>query len=343
MSAAFVPELRPQLTIDYVSDDLENLLADDSTLAVIGFGTAAPEHADPRYVRVGLEPLGEAPYERWRGQGPVTRGTSQEGVAWAEDGALQFGALELDESAHDDSAPDERDDIGSAADVAYRKLIAFTTARGYPHLLRVWNYLGDITRGEGDQERYRRFCLGRGNGLRAGLGADPLALPAATAIGRVEGPRRLQVYWLASRNPGTALENPRQLSAYRYPRQYGPQPPSFARAMLPPEGSAVPLLLSGTAAIVGHRSRHPDSVATQLDETLTNLGCLIAAGRARRPSLPARFGPHSRLKVYVREREEMAIVAALLDQRLGPDVPRIVLHAQVCRRELRIEIDGSHA
>lgn len=343
MSAALAPDCRPQLTIDYSHDDLERLLDDDTTLAVIGFGAAAPRHHDPRYVRVDLEPLGVAPYERWGGQAPVTRGTSAEGIDWAEDGALQFGALELDEFAHDDGSAQERDDIGSTADAAYRKLIAFTTARGYPHLLRVWNYLGYITQGEGDQERYRRFCLGRATGLRAGLGADPLTLPAATAIGRVDGPQRLQVYWLASRTAGTALENPRQLSAYRYPRQYGPQPPSFARAMLPPEGSAVPLLLSGTAAIVGHRSRHPDSVATQLDETLTNLGCLIAAGRARRPSLPARFGLHSRLKVYVREREEMAVVAALLDQRLGPDVPRIVLHAQVCRRELRIEIDGSHA
>ncbi len=113
--------------------------------------------------------------------------------------------------------------------------------------------------------------------------------------------------------------------------------------MLPPDGSAVPLLLSGTAAIVGHQSHHPDSVSTQLDETLTNLGCMIAAGRAHRPTLPARLGPHSRLKVYVRERDEMPLVAALLAERLGPDVQRIVLHAQVCRRELRIEIDGSHA
>ncbi len=343
MTAASAADPQPLLTIDYVREDLQKLLDDESTLAIIGFGDAAPEHLDPRYLRVGLEPLGTAPYECWRGRAPVARGTSPDGIGWSEDGSLQFGALALDELAHQGEAPDERDDIGATTADAYQRLIAFTTARGYPHVLRVWNYLDGITTGEGDDERYRRFCLGRANGLRAGLGADPLVLPAATAIGRIGSPRRLQLYWLASRTPGTALENPRQLSAYRYPRQYGPQPPSFARAMLPPDGSAVPLLLSGTAAIVGHQSHHPDSVATQLDETLTNLGCMIAAARARRPSLPARFGPRSRLKVYVRERDEMPIVAALLDERLGPDVPRIVLHAQVCRRELRVEIDGSHA
>ncbi|MDQ3288977.1 MAG: pteridine-dependent deoxygenase [Pseudomonadota bacterium] len=342
MTAASGHDIQPRLTIDYVREDLARLLDDESTLAVMGFGAAAPQHADPRYLRVGLEPHGAAPFEWWRSRGPVERGTSPEGIGWSEGGALQFGSLEIDELAHEGDASGRRDDIGATADAAYRRLVAFTSSRGYPHVLRVWNYLDGITVGEGDEERYRRFCLGRANGLRAGLGEDPAVLPAATAIGRIGSPRKLQLYWLASRTPGTALENPRQLSAYRYPRQYGPQPPSFARAMLPPEGSAVPLLLSGTAAIVGHQSHHPDSVATQLDETLTNLGCMIDAGRALRPSLPAELGPHSRLKVYVRERDEMPLVAALLDERLGPDVPRIVLHAQVCRRELRIEIDGSH-
>ena len=339
----------PSLRIDYAAAPLERLLAADDILAVFGFGAAAPVHYDPRYLRVMLEPFGAAPFEVWRGQAPVARGLD-DGVAWAEDGALQFGAIEIDEPAGDaDRTPGDigtgqsSGDIGAAAETAYRRLIAFTSARGYPHLLRVWNYFDAITQGDGDDERYRRFCLGRGNGLRASADdLDPTALPAATAIGRVDGGRRLQLYWLAARTPGTPLENPRQLSAYRYPRQYGPQPPSFARAMLPPARAAMPLLLSGTAAIVGHESRHADSLATQLDETLANIDCLLAVARAQRPSLPARLGPHSRLKVYVREREQLAQVAALLDARLGPDVPRIVLHAQVCRRELRIEIDGVH-
>jgi len=342
MSAAPVFASPPRLTVDYDAGALDALLGGDDVLAVFGFGAAAPEHADPRYLRVALEPSGPAPYERWRGQAPVVRGTDG-AIAWAEDGALQFGAIELDEIGEHDERGDGRSDIGAAAEAAYRQLTAFTAKRGYPHLLRVWNYLDGITAGEGDDERYRQFCIGRASGLRAGLGAvDPDALPAATAIGRVDGARRLQVYWLAARAPGTPLENPRQLSAYRYPRQYGPQPPSFARAMLPPAGSAMPLLLSGTAAIVGHESRHADSVATQLDETLANFDSLLAAAHARRPALPLRFGPHSRLKVYVRDRDEMAAVAALLDARLGPDVPRIVLHAAICRRELRIEIDGVH-
>ena len=318
-----------RLDIDYRDDDLASLLGANDTLAVFGFGADAPTSADPRYLQVALQPHGTAPLEVWRSHSPVRHG-HQDGIAWAEDGDLQFGSLELDEA--------DGDDIGATACEAYRRMIAFTRSRGYPELLRIWNYLDAITEGDGDQERYRRFCSGRA----AGLGAfDASRLPAATAIGRLDGRRRLQVYWLAGTVPGCPLENPRQLSAWRYPRQYGPQPPSFARAMLP-SSAAMPLLLSGTAAIVGHRSLHADSIETQLDETLANFSSLLGAAREHRPELPTRFGPGSRLKVYVRDRAHLDHVAELLARRLDPSVPRIILHAEVCRGELALEIDGTH-
>jgi len=334
-----MPFHEPRWSVEYVHATPESVLVQPDVLAVIAFGAKAPHHDDPRYLRVALEPHGDAPLEVWRAGGPVQRGRDGD-VAWADDGALLFGAIELDEGEAD---PTRRgSDIEATADRLYGRLIEFVQQRGAPHLLRVWNYLDGITVGEGDLERYRQFCVGRARGLGE---VDPNTLPAATAIGQVnapDAPRRLQVYWLASRVPGTPLENPRQISAYRYPRQYGPQPPSFARAMLPPAGSTMPLMLSGTAAIVGHESQHADSVATQLDETLANFDSLISAARAQWPSLPARFGAHSPLKVYVRDRDELDVVARALEERLPPEVPRVVLHAAVCRRELRVEIDGVH-
>jgi len=329
MSAVESLLLSARLHVDYVDAAPDVPLASDDTLAVFGFGTSAPRHDDPRYLRVALQPEGAAPLEVWRGHGPVRRGRDGD-VAWAEDDALQFGVIELDEN----------DDIEAASVSIYAQMMAFTRTRGYPHLLRVWNYLDGITHGDGDSERYRIFCIGRARGLGE---FDPRTLPAATAIGHntADGGPRLQVYWLAARTPGTPLENPRQVSAYRYPRQYGPQPPSFARGMLPPS-AAMPLLISGTAAVVGHESRHAEDVAAQLDETLTNLDSLIAAAHARRPELPLRMGAGTRLKVYVRDRDELDGVTALLRQRLDPAVQFIVLHAAICRRELRVEIDGTH-
>lgn len=325
----------PQLRVAYApADTLHRQLADPRVLAVFGFGDAAPSSSDPRWLRVALEPLQEtAPrIEVWRVDGPVAHGRDGE-LAWASDGRLLFGALEIDEG---------QAGLEAAAATAYARLSGFMAGPGRdtPHLLRIWNYMDAITLGEGDEERYRRFCVGR----VAGMGGfeDVSRLPAATAIGGCDGHRRLQVYWLASREPGTPLENPRQVSAWRYPRQYGPQSPSFARAMLPPEGAAMPLLLSGTAAVVGHASQHSESVAAQLDETLANLESLIGAARAAVPSLPAAFGADSPLKVYVRQPEDAAAIAGQLDARLDPSVPRLLLHAHVCRRELLVEIDGVH-
>src|SRR3546814_17247700 len=80
-------------------------------------------------------------------------------------------------------------------------------------------------------------------------------------------------------SPCTPVENPGQVSAYRYPRQYGQQQPSFARAMLPPPGSAMPLLLSGTASVVGHATAHVGELLAQLDETFNNFDALVGAHR----------------------------------------------------------------
>lgn len=332
MTATPAPQLASaRLAVDYADrSDLDTVLADDDTLAVFGFGEAAPSQPDPRYLRVPLQPHGAAPLEVWRSTAPVQRGRDGD-IAWAHNDALQFGAIELDECDGD---------IESAARDAYGQLLDFVVQRGYPHLLRIWNYLDAITEGADDDERYRRFCIGRA----AGLGDfDSARLPAATAIGLRDGRRRLQVYWLASRTPGTPLENPRQVSAYRYPRQYGPQSPSFARAMLPPSASTMPLLLSGTASVVGHETRHAERLEAQLDETFANLDSLVASARRLQPALPAQLGSGSRLKVYVRDADAMPQVQELLDARLGADVPRIVLHAGICRRDLQVEIDGVHA
>ena len=319
-----------RLDVDYVqADSPDALLRGDDVLAVFGFGNAAPRNDDPRYLRVPLQPHGGTPFEIWRTRSPVSHGR-EDGIAWASDGQLSFGAIEIDE---------RQIGIEAAAEQAYSRLLAFVGRSATPRLLRIWNYLDAITLGDGDTERYRRFCVGRARGMGD---FDTSTLPAATAIGRCDDERVIQVYWLSAREAGTPVENPRQVSAYHYPRQYGRQSPSFARAMLPPPGGSMPLLLSGTASVVGHASRHAGELQAQIEETFANFDALLGAARQRAPSLPAQFGPGTRLKVYVRDRDDLAAVAEALDRRFGDRVPRIVLHAAICRRELSMEIDGVH-
>jgi len=316
----------PPLGIRYESTGLDAILCDDRVLAVFGFGAQAPTaHVDPRYLRVNLEPADTAPpFEVWRVQGSV-HARRDDGIAQSFDGDYAFGAIEVDEAAHGG--------IENAAAIAYRKLLAAIAASDTPHVLRIWNYIDAINLGAGDDERYRRFCVGRAAGLEHGF-VD--AYPAATGIGVRDGRRVLQVYWLAAREAGIGFENPRQVSAWRYPRQYGIKAPTFARATRAPTQSAQ-VYISGTAAIVGHVSHHRDDLAAQIDETLANIDSVLAAAQV---APAARLGAGAVLKVYVRRSEDAEPARALLREKLPARISTLLLRGDICRSELLVEIDG---
>lgn len=317
------PEPMPRRAphISYRMTDSAQALDEPGTLAVFGFGADAPLHQDPRWLRVALEPFeAPAPLEVWQVDGPVRHGRDGP-VRWSDGDGWLFAALELDENDHGGA--------DATAAKAYRLLHQFVTSRAERHVLRVWNYLHAINQGEGDDERYKRFCDGR----VAGMGDFFIdGFPAATAIGHHAGTQRLQVYLLASDQPGTAVENPRQTSAWRYPRQYGRTPPSFARAMILPAGDA--LAISGTAAVVGHASAHADDLQQQLLETFANLDALL-----RNAGMPSGLDTHSPLKAYVRCPGDAAQVRRFIHERL-PGVPVLLFHGDICRDELLVEIDG---
>jgi chorismate lyase/3-hydroxybenzoate synthase len=307
--------------ISYRMADATAALKEPGTLALFGFGAGSPCADDPRYLRVALECFdAPAPLEIWQVDAPVIHGTDG-ALRWSAGGGWLFAAVELDELAYGGPS--------ATAQLAYERLHRFVAARGAQHVLRVWNYLGAINHGEGDAERYKHFCDGRA----AGMG-DFFAegFPAATAIGHHGHPHRLQVYLLACDQGGTRVENPRQVSAWRYPRQYGRTPPSFARAMVLPALDA--LAISGTAAVVGHASAHHDDLDAQLDETLINLEALLASA-----DMSTGFDTHSPLKAYVRHAADAARVREFFRQRL-PGVPVLLLHGDICRSELLVEIDG---
>lgn len=295
-------------------------------LGAVVFGDARLRRGDPRCVRVGLRPLrGEDIVEVWHASGPVTVGFDGE-LRYAADADHLLGAIELDERRYGG--------IQQAAEAAYTALSRFVSRSHHPHLLRVWNYLDGINRGGGDEERYKLFCMGRAAGLRA-YSRDEM-FPAATCIGRLDADPTLQVYYLAGRAPGMPLENPRQMSAYRYPREYGPAAPSFSRAML---ASDRLVMISGTASIVGHVSRHPGDLRAQLDETITNLSNVLQRAAGYAPAITPRFGAESLLKFYLRDAALLPEVEALIRERLPPQTQSIILHADICRAELLVEVD----
>ena len=316
------PLFRRAPEISYRSGEALPVLAEDGTLAVFDFGGAsALPNDDPRCVHVTLESLADRPpLELWQVDAPVASGRAGD-VRWSRGGGWLFAAIELDERDH--GGPD------GTAEAAYRQLHQFIDGNDERNVLRVWNYLADINHGEGDTERYKHFCEGRARGMGTFFAEG---YPAATAIGHHAATPLLQIYLLACDQPGQRIENPRQVSAWQYPRQYGRISPTFARAMTFPGHDA--LAISGTAAVVGHASAHHEDLDAQLEETLVNLEALLASA-----DMPAGFDTRSPLKVYVRHTRDAARVSAFLRKRL-PGVPALLLHGDICRSELLVEIDG---
>lgn len=290
-------------------------------LAAVRFGTPqGGQHTGtaPLTIDVGLDPLHGPPVaELWFANGPVR--TGQAGmVRYAYDDHYLFAVIEQDERAHG---------ILSTAESVYAAMREFQQQSAFPHLLRMWNYLDAINEGEGDLERYRQFCVGRVRGL----GTVSHGYPSATAIGRQRADHNLQVFWLAGKAAGTAVENPRQVSAYHYPRVHGPVSPSFSRALIAPDRT---VLISGTASIVGHVSQHHDDAMEQLEETVRNLTAFNAHTSRRDTSASKDL-----LKVYVRDPVLTAPIAARLRQ-LYPNSEVLFVAADVCRRELLVEIEA---
>lgn len=293
-------------------------------LAHVAFGQPAGGGDDPRRVTVPL-PVLEGPAEEcWVSDTPVTTGW-QDGIGYAHNDEVLFGQLHLPE------ADLQRLRLGRAVFQTYARIEHLLHSRGHTHWLRMWNFLAAINAGEGDDERYRQFSAGRYKALALKAGFEA-SLPAATAIGMPEG--GLVIYFLGSRHPGVQVENPRQVSAFAYPRQYGPRSPSFSRATRVDWADGAELLVSGTASVVGHATRHEGDAQAQLRETFLNLESLLATAGGG-------FAPEH-FKLYVRGDEDLAALRALV-QREYPGAVLTMLRGDICRRDLAVEIEGVYA
>lgn len=209
------------------------------------------------------------------------------------------------------------------------------------HLARVWNFVPEINEtGPDGLENYRSFCRGRFAAFEArhGPGFQRL-LPAASAVGRPPG--ALVVIFAAFARAPRHLENPLQVPAYRYPAKHGPRPPSFARASVVECAGALRVFISGTASIRGHQTMAPGDTAGQLRYTLGNLeeisklaglGADLGAGRCASRAF----------KVYIRHGTDHPAIAHALESRLLRPGDRVAyLKAEICRRQLNVEIEAT--
>lgn len=308
----------------------KEILVDDRTLMVIRFGAASQLDANhTNLITVGLPELDrQKMLEIWRSPYPVQRET-EAGISWVCNQTIGIACVFVDEDVY-----------GGLEDTTYygyQRLLSFIREQGYPDMLRVWNYFPSINDPENGLERYQGFCRGRYRALaESGMPSSTGSLPAACAIGtRCSG---LLIYCLVAKSPGSQIENPRQMSAFHYPLRYSPKSPSFSRAILKHwTKTESHLYVSGTASIVGHKTRHRDNVTAQLQETLRNLDALVSS--ANNDCNDAPLQPHL-LKVYGRCDLVQEKLQPAIGRHFGSHIPTLFLQGDICRRDLLLEIEG---
>lgn len=232
-----------------------------------------------------------------------------------------------------------REALHEATAGAYRRIEAELRVRQAPHPVRLWNHIPGIHEpmGEG-QDRYMIFNAGRYEALSAWFGRETFDTRVATASGVGHDGRDLIIHCLAADRPGRAVDNPRQIKPYQYSTKYGPLPPCFVRATVLPLEDGPLLLVGGTASIVGEESVHLGDLERQTEETLANLAVLVQAA-AGQPT-PAPLAGYREIRVYFSKTDQLAALQDLLKDAFPNAAGIEWIHADLCRSELLVEIEG---
>ncbi len=224
--------------------------------------------------------------------------------------------------------------LAAQSEALYRQLL---TVHPEYALYRIWHFVPNINdTPPGQLENYQAFCQGRALAFEA-YGNEPFhtKIPAASAVGTDSD--YLSIAYIAGPAPATHIENPRQTPAYEYPREYGPKPPSFARASAIDDHHNPRLYISGTASILAS-----ESIGTTIEEqcaiTLENL--TIMAERHQATGTPLSLDSPRKVRVYIRHESDFPYIKQALERDyLRPQDQVFYLQADICRKELLVEIE----
>ena len=107
------------------------------------------------------------------------------------------------------------------------------------------------------------------------------------------------------------------------------------------------LLVGGTASIVGENSLHDRDARQQALETFENLAELVAAARrqigsadASHDAPRAAFDAFTELRVYIVRDSDAPLLREMVTERFGRTARIEFAQADLCRRELLVEIEG---
>tara|TARA_R110001606_G_scaffold395664_2_gene568455 strand:- start:68619 stop:69737 length:1119 start_codon:yes stop_codon:yes gene_type:complete len=282
----------------------------------------------------------------WLGNGDKQPKSGQfDAINYRYDDDLIFGVIELSEAMFAENT--DKTPLQQATESAYNQIFSLLDLLSFPYLFRIRNYMANINGESFGLERYIQFNLGRQDAFLAHGRDIEGNVPAACALGFkfTSGENHLSqsslmISFLAGRIVPQNIENPRQISAYQYPQQYGPRSPTFSRASLVRLGLDNVLFLSGTASIVGHITLHHGDVVAQTRETIENIKAVLT--EANRQLSETKFDLSSlNYTVYVRHLDDLDAIRNELRLCIGDALKAVYLQANVCRQDLLVEIEAT--
>jgi len=223
----------------------------------------------------------------------------------------------------------------------------------FSNIVRQWNYIGGILAHTGKEKRQHYQIFNDIRGRYYGAGRFEHGFPAATGIG--QNSRGVIIDCIAVRGSGggeiVALGNPGQVDAHRYSQDVlvggkaqgsgGKVPPQFERGKVLWRRNRGTIFISGTASIVGEKTVGKGDVIRQTRTTISNITRLVSPGNLTVPgtamiSVP---GDPAGFRVYVKHEEDIPCVKAVCRDSWG-DAPMLFVRADICRRDLLVEIEG---
>lgn len=332
ISETVAPPLTPTLDI-VISEDATPLQLGQSLLTYLYFGDTHNKNLNCLAIRTSLDSLSPNLFSQyWLSEHDVKQ-EKYKNVHYAKSKDMLFGHIQfpfINET-----------NFQELCEQAYKEIFECLHTTGCSHLLRTWNFFPEITKkcmgGQQQTNRYDLFCQSRLRAVQASK-IEHKIYPAATVIGNHNG--CFQVYFFASNSPGTAVENPRQTSAYNYPVSVAHAQPLFSRGILKVWGNRTHFYVSGTASIVGYKTLHHNDVGAQLNEAINNVETLVAHANEQHKTQLNAQDDLLYMKIYVKRREDVAQINQVLASRLSSTTPRILLLGDMCRDDLLVEIEA---
>jgi enamine deaminase RidA (YjgF/YER057c/UK114 family) len=244
-------------------------------------------------------------------------------------------------------------DTRNAAGAAFDQMKAILDAEGmsFNHLVRQWNYIGNILEIKHGFQNYQVF-----NEVRSEVYQKYRSVhgyPAATGIGMKLDGVSLDFCAVIADETVTIkpIENPDQVNAYEYGQEVLKgvvgkgnsikHPPQFERALLMTGKIRSTLFISGTASIIGQETIGIDDVEKQTIVTLENINKLANQKRIGQliTNTDIEWGKFILLRVYVKNQTDFFKVKNICKERF-PDVPSIFIESDICRDNLLVEIEA---